>query len=230
VQELSRKSGRMLSERAARSGLWQGRTVKLVDGTGITMPDNEDNQRVFSQLSTRAAGVGFPIAVRWRYLLGHRCCDQCGHRTVLRQGEQRIGHAAPVAGAFVRGDIMLGDVFYCNYFLIAIQIAAGVDVLFAQNGARITDFRRGQPLGVRDHVLSWPKPVTGPQWMSEQPVPGIPGTDHGARGQGRKSSAGNHPYNVVRLPKAQAALNANVLPRDISFKHTLQLWIQLTSA
>jgi hypothetical protein len=36
-------------------------------------------------------------------------------------------------------------------------------------------------------------------------------------------------YNVVRLLMAQAALNANVLPRDISFKHTLQLWIQWTS-
>lgn len=36
-------------------------------------------------------------------------------------------------------------------------------------------------------------------------------------------------YNVVRLLMAQAALNANVLPRDISFKHTLQLWVQWIS-
>ncbi len=47
-------------------------------------------------------------------------------------------------------------------------MAADVDVLFAQNGARITDFRRGELLGTRDHVVSWPKPVARPHWMSEQ--------------------------------------------------------------
>jgi hypothetical protein len=32
-------------------------------------------------------------------------------------------------------------------------------------------------------------------------------------------------YNLVRLLMAQAAFMANVLPRQLSFKHTLQLWI-----
>jgi DDE family transposase len=32
-------------------------------------------------------------------------------------------------------------------------------------------------------------------------------------------------YNLVRLLMAQAALNANVRPRQISFKHTLQMWV-----
>ena len=35
---------------------------------------------------------------------------------------------------------MLADALYCNYFLIATLMAKGVDVLFEQNGARITDF------------------------------------------------------------------------------------------
>jgi hypothetical protein len=32
-------------------------------------------------------------------------------------------------------------------------------------------------------------------------------------------------YNLIRLLMAQAALLADVLPRQLSFKHTLQLWI-----
>ena len=32
-------------------------------------------------------------------------------------------------------------------------------------------------------------------------------------------------YNLIRLLMAQAALLADILPRQISFKHTLQLWI-----
>ena len=62
VQELARESGQMLSKRAARSWLWLDRTVKLVDETGISLPDTQDNQGVFPQLSTQAVGVGLPIA------------------------------------------------------------------------------------------------------------------------------------------------------------------------
>ena len=33
-------------------------------------------------------------------------------------------------------------------------------------------------------------------------------------------------YNVIRLLMAQAASNADVDPRNLSFKHTVQLWTQ----
>ena len=32
-------------------------------------------------------------------------------------------------------------------------------------------------------------------------------------------------YNLIRLLMAQAALLADILPRQLSFKHTLQLWM-----
>ena len=32
-------------------------------------------------------------------------------------------------------------------------------------------------------------------------------------------------YNLIRLLMAQAALLADIIPRQLSFKHTLQLWI-----
>ena len=32
-------------------------------------------------------------------------------------------------------------------------------------------------------------------------------------------------YNLIRLMMAQAALLVNLLPRQLSFKHTVQLWI-----
>ena len=36
-------------------------------------------------------------------------------------------------------------------------------------------------------------------------------------------------YNVIRLLMAQAASNAGVDPRDLSFKHTVQLWTEWVS-
>ena len=44
----------------------------------------------------------------------------------------------------------------------------GVDVLLKQHGSRITDFRRGQSLGTRDHIVRRPKPATRPEWMTPE--------------------------------------------------------------
>src|SRR5690606_40179795 len=63
---------------------------------------------------------------------------------------------------------------YCNYFMIATLQAAGVDVLFEQHGSRITDFRRGQALGPRDHLVRWVKPKARPVWMSLQQYRAFP--------------------------------------------------------
>jgi hypothetical protein len=52
--------------------------------------------------------------------------------------------------------------------------AKGVDVLFPQNGARHTDFRRGEKLGKRDHRVSWPKPKARPDWMSCEDYAALP--------------------------------------------------------
>jgi hypothetical protein len=176
---------------------------------------------------------------------------------------------------------MLADALFCNYFLIATLQAAGVDVLFEQHGARITDFRRGQKLGERDHVVNWPKPKTRPQWMTLQQYRSFPDeiTVREAKVEGQvlvttmldardipkrelrelygrrwhveldlrniKTTMGMEvlscrtaqmnekelwvyllAYNLIRLLMVQAALAADLEPRQLSFKHTVQIWTQ----
>ena len=43
-------------------------------------------------------------------------------------------------------DVLLADSCYCNYVTVASLQATGMNVLFGQHGARITDFQRGQTL------------------------------------------------------------------------------------
>ena len=62
VTTLTRETGRLLSEKAPAQWLWRGRAVKLIDGTGISMPDTAQNQARYPQRSTQAPGVGFPQA------------------------------------------------------------------------------------------------------------------------------------------------------------------------
>jgi hypothetical protein len=280
ISTLARHTGQLLSEKARTQWLWRGRAVKLVDGTGLSMPDTPENQAVYPQPSTQATGVGSPLArlVMVICLATGAALDAAigPHRG---KGSGELGLVRQVLGSLRPGDVMLADALYCNYFLIATLMAAGVDVLFEQNGSRITDFRRGQSLGKRDHIVRWPKPASRPQWMTPEQYANAPQeivlreckvahrvlvtTLHDHRRVSKddlsqlyaqrwnveldlrnlKTTTGMDvlrcqtpemndkqlwahllAYNVIRLLMAQAASHANVDPRDLSFKHTVQLW------
>lgn len=276
---ICQETGRQLHALADPRWRWRERRVKLVDGTGISMPDTEENQGRYPQPSTQAAGVGFPLArvVAVICLATGAVLDaQIGpHRG---KGNSELGLLRQLEPAFRPGDVMLADALYCSYFLIAAMRAAGVDVLFEQNGARSTDFRRGQALGQRDHLVHWRKPAR-PDWMTPAQYAGFPDQltvrevkvdhqvlvttmlDHRAVSKddlselyarrwnveldlrNLKTTMGMEAlhcqtpqmnekelwvyllaYNVIRLLMAQAARNAGVEPRSLSFKHTVQLW------
>jgi hypothetical protein len=169
ISALTRQTGRLLSQKALAPWLWRGRAVKLVDGTGLSMPDTQENQARYPQPSTQAPGVGFPAArlVMVICLATGAALDVAiGPHSGKGSGE--LGLVRGLLEGFCPGDVMLADALYCNYFLIAALMAAGVDVLFEQHGSRITDFRRGQSLGTRDHVVRWPKPAARPEWMTPE--------------------------------------------------------------
>jgi len=282
VSALTRQTGQMLSQRALKQWRWRGRTVKLVDGTGLSMPDTPENQAAYPQPSTQAAGVGFPLArlVMVICLATGVALDAAigPHRG---KGSGELGLVRGLLDSFTAGDVMLADALYCNYFLIAALVAKGVDVLFEQNGSRITDFRRGQSLGKRDHIVRWPKPASRPEWMTAEQFAQAPEeitlrevkvghqvlvtTLHDHRRVSKDELSGLYAsrwnveldlrnlktttgmdvlscqtpqmnekqlwvhllaYNVIRLLMAQAACNAELDPRSLSFKHTVQLWTE----
>jgi Transposase DDE domain len=282
VSTLTRETGRLLSQKARSQWLWRGRAVKLVDGTTISMPDTPENQAIYPQPSTQARGAGFPLA-----RLVMVICLATGAALDVAVGPHRgkgsgeLGLVRGLLEGLCPGDVMLADALYCNYFLTATLMSAGVDVLFEQNGSRITDFRRGQSLGTRDHIVRWPKPAARPEWMTPEQYASAPDEitlrevkvahqvlvstmvdqaqvskrDLSALYARRwsveldlrnlKTTMGMDvlscqtpqmnekqlwvhllAYNVIRLLIAQAACNAGIDPRTLSFKHTLQLWTE----
>jgi hypothetical protein len=175
VSALTRYTAQQLTARAQDRWRWRGRSVKLVDGTGILMPDTAANQARYPQLSSQAIGVGSPLARLVAVIcLSTGALIDAAMGPFTGKGTSELGLLRQLEAAFCPGDVMLADAFYCNYFLIAAMQAAGVDVLFAQNGARITDFRRGERLGPRDHRVRWPKPKARPEWMSREDYAALP--------------------------------------------------------
>lgn len=280
VSALTRQTAALLNESTPQGWLWRGRQVKLVDGTTAPMPDTPQNQARFPQPEQQAAGTGFPLARLVGVIsLAHGAVLDAAMDAYQGKGTGEHGLFRRLTDCFVAGDVMLADAYFCSYFLIAEMQTRGVDVLFEQHGGRITDFRRGEPLGVRDHRVSWKKPQR-PEWMSVEDYRGhadeitvrevkvgkkvlvttllnpreVPKGELGELFWQRwnveldlrniKSTLGMErfscktpamvekelwvyllAYNLIRVLMAEAAHQAQVLPRQLSFKHTLQIWV-----
>lgn len=168
LADLTKESAQALENAALPEWLFRGRSVKLVDGTTISMPDTPANQELYPQPSSQKKGVGFPIArlvgifslatgVLLDAAIGPYEGKKTGEHALLRQ----------ILHGFATGDIVLGDAYYGSYFLIAILLEMKVDVVFPQHGGRSSDFRKGISLDKHDHLVEWLKPQR-PEWMSKE--------------------------------------------------------------
>nr|WP_315204344.1 hypothetical protein [uncultured Albidiferax sp.] len=69
ISDLGMQLGQRLESLAPKAWRWQGRTVKLFDGTSVSMPDTPSNQAAYPQSGRQTVGLGFPM-VRIGALIG----------------------------------------------------------------------------------------------------------------------------------------------------------------
>ena len=62
LARLTRDTGRRAQDDAPPAWRWQGRAVKVVDGSTLGMPDTPANQAAYPQSRRQAPGLGSPIA------------------------------------------------------------------------------------------------------------------------------------------------------------------------
>ena len=155
------------------------RPVRLVDGATVALPDTADNQEIYPQPGSQQPGLGFPIC----RLVGIICLASgavldAAMGPCRGKGSDEQTLLRSILDTLKAGDILLGDAFYATYFLLCALQARGVDGVFEQQGARrrSTDFRRGQRLGQRDHLIELQKPKIKPAWMSQAEYDQAPDT------------------------------------------------------
>ena len=61
VSTLVRQTGNLITSKSHESWLWNGKRIRLVDGTTVTLPDTSANQAAYPQQSGQKLGLGFPI-------------------------------------------------------------------------------------------------------------------------------------------------------------------------
>lgn len=163
------------SQEVSPEWLFHDRHVKVVDGTTVSMPDTPGNQKEYPQQRTQRPGVGFPIA---RMVVVFSLA--CG--TALEMAIGPCRGKQTTENALFRGlwdelddrDIVLGDRHFCSYADISLLGQRGVDVVLRNHQRRPVDFRRGKRLGKDDHLVTWTKPLTCPQWMDQTTWAGLP--------------------------------------------------------
>jgi hypothetical protein len=70
----------------------------------------------------------------------------------------------------------MADRYYCTFAVIALSQAKKIPVLFQVHASKKVDFRRGQKLGAKDHLVEWQKPKRKPVWMSVEAYADLPDT------------------------------------------------------
>jgi hypothetical protein len=177
LARLTRSTGRQLQDEAPPGWRWRGRTVKVVDGTTVRMPDTPANRRDFpAPQGNRWRGAGFPVArlaalfsltagVALDVALGPFQGKQTGETALFRSLHHHLG----------LGDVLLADRYYCSYFEIALLAARGAAAVFRLHQRRPVDFRQGRRLGPDDRVVVWTKPKR-PAWLDQAAYDGLPET------------------------------------------------------
>jgi len=282
IAGLVRCTGQLIDARVPTCWRWQGRRVRLIDGTTITLPDTLENQAVYPQQEGQKPGLGFPICrVVGIVCLASGSVVNAAMGPYKGKGADEQTLLRGILDTFTAGDIVVGDAYYATYFLLAELRTRGVDAVFEQFGARrrSTDFRKGRKLGKSDHLVEYTKPCQKPDWMADDDYHAVPDTltirelrvdkkilvttllssgrasRHSLKQlykdrwhvelalrnikttMGLETFSCKSPamaekelwvyllaYNLIRLIMAQSAMQADILPRQISFKHSLRIW------
>lgn len=179
LTKLSGYVGQVITQRAPVAWHWRGRRVRLVDGTTVSMPDTAANQAAYPQPGSQRSGLGFPQC----RIVGLLCLASGGVLAAATspcrgKGSDEQTLLRSIFDTLQANDVLLADAFYGTYFLLCALRARGCDGLFAQHGARSrsTDFRCGQRLGERDHVIELQKPKKKPDWMTLEQYAQAPAT------------------------------------------------------
>lgn len=211
LKELTESSGRDLQEQAPADWLWRSRAVKLLDGTGLSMPDTKENQKAYPQPPAQKAGCGFPhihMVALISYATGALLDVAMGRG----EGQGEVGLARDhLIPQLHPGDVLLADRNFSNYWITAALQKNGVDAVFASNSHRHCDFRSGQRLGKKDHIAVWKKPLSRPSWMDLATYQSAPKELHVREVEVKSEKKGHQTKSLVLMT---TFLNAKKVTKD----------------
>jgi len=174
LAQLTRDTGQEGLAQAASAWCWLGRPVKVVDGTGLSMPDTKANRRHYRQSRQARPGCGFPLmrlVVLFSLAVGTVLDAAFGpHRG---QGSGELSLWRTLQQGLQPGDVLLADRGFCCFWTLAQAQARGADAVLRLNSGWEKDARWGRRLGAGGRRLRLVKPAQ-PAWLEAAAYQALP--------------------------------------------------------
>ncbi len=157
LSTLARRTAEELHASVDDRWKWNGRSVFILDGSSVSMPDTPENQAMYPQPPNHKPGLGFPLA-RITVLLS-LATGACHDLTIAPYAGKGTGEKTlfrRMYDSLKPGDVVLADALFDDYFIACELCNRGIDLVahahFARVGSRTAESR---PDG---DILVWQRP------------------------------------------------------------------------
>jgi len=155
-----------MEEATSPEDLWHNRSVKIVDGSGLSMPDTEENQKRWPQSRSQKKGCGFPtMRIVALFSMSTGALLRLVEGT-LRVSERILFHE--LWQWLYPGDIVLADCGFASFADFYLLSQRGVDSVMRNHQRRTVGVRHVKRLGRKDCLVAWKRTGQCPKWLQKE--------------------------------------------------------------
>ena len=166
IEEANAQVLQKIEAKVLKENLWYGRSVKVIDGSGLSMPDTPENQEVYPQSRRQKRGCGFPtMRIVAMFSLS------AGAILALAQAALEVSERALFRSLWPLlepGDVALADCGFCGYAEFYYLLQRGVDSVMRNHPRRKVGLSELKRLGKGDRLIQWHKSRVCPRWPAKQ--------------------------------------------------------------
>ena len=149
---------------------WNDRSVFIVDGSSVSMPDTPENQQMYPQPPTQAKGIGFPLArITVLLSLATGACHDLEIAPYAGKGTGEKSLFRRMYDTLKPGDVVLADALFDDYFIVWELRQRKIDIVARVQHQRVqSQIVESSPEG---DILTWRRPnkprgMTGAKYRS----------------------------------------------------------------
>jgi hypothetical protein len=157
LRTLAKRTAQQLQDSLPQVWKWHGRSVFIVDGSHVSMPDTEANQARYPQPVVQKPGLGFPLArVVVLLSLASGACHDLAIAPYAGKGSGETTLVRELYDTLTPGDVVLADALFDNYFIACELRQRGLELVARVHAERVeTQTIESRPDG---DIIVWQRP------------------------------------------------------------------------
>jgi len=157
LSTLATRTAEELEASVADQWKWNGRSVFIVDGSSVSMPDTPENQAVYPQPPNQKPELGFPLSrITVLLSLATGACHDLAIAAYKGKGTGETNLFRKMYDTLKPGNVVLGDALFDDYFIACELCNRGVDLVARAQYERTGSWAvESRPDG---DILVWQRP------------------------------------------------------------------------